>query len=93
VDFGEVPVVDLREMEIYDRTRRFQLVLRDNGEMEETDQSDSFHRLMWNLGPECQVEVTQSDDLRQIVIQANGVQEAGRPQESHWSHTMTFLPR
>jgi hypothetical protein len=92
-DFGDVPFIDLREMELFDRTHRIQVVLLDSGEMQESDTGNTFRRLIWAMGPGAEVQVTQAPDGRRVDITATGVRLAGRPQESHWTHTMTFLPR
>ena len=84
--FGTVPDVDLREMAVFDRDRRFQLVFDGEGNLRESDRPETFRRLIWALGPQSQLEVEISEDLRRVDLLAQGVNSPGRPEQSTWKH-------
>ena len=91
-DLGELPEVDLREVRIYPRDFRYRLVLTDAGHLVETDQNDSYRRLVWSIGPGAQASASTSADLLQIDLRVSGLSEVGTPRQSSWTENFVFFP-
>ena len=89
--FSSIAVIDLEETPTHDHSARRQLRVRSGGEFIETDESESYRRLVWPLGQDGVVTTNRTDDQRRIDFVVTGVTEPNTPREAHWTRKITVF--